>query len=236
MENNDLSKTSLSFDETHHLQNGVPLYNKTFNRVMSFHPPGVAAVRDNSGAYHIDFHGNPIYIERYSKSFGYYQGLAAVSNKDGWFHINLLGKALCPSRYDWVGNFQENRCPVKKDGYYFHINNAGYRVYSHNYRYTGDFKYGIAVVYKLNKLATHIDLDGEEIHGREFLELGIFHKGFAWARDSEGYFHIKKDGSPLYSSRFKWCEPFYNEKAFARSEDDKLGLISENGKFEPLLH
>jgi len=230
----EYKNTTISFDDTHHLSDGIPIYKKKFNRVMSFHPPGIAAVLDDNTAYHIDIHGEPIYSKRFIKTFGYYQGLAAVIGAEGWYHINLKGNALYTNRYDWVGNFQENRCSVKEDGNYFHIDNKGSRVSTHTYRYTGDFKYGIAVAYKTSKLATHIDLDGNEIHGKMFEELGIFHKGFACAKDSEGYFHIKKDGKPLYPQRYLWCEPFYNEKAFARSKDNILGIISENGVFQSL--
>ena len=232
MANLDLSKISISFDETYHIHNGSPLYNKKFKRVMSFHPPGVAAVYDINEAYHIDIGGNPIYSTRFIKTFGYYKNIAAVCANEGWFHINLQGQPIYPSRYDWVGNFQEKRCVVRKNKCYSHIDISGALVYPQKYLYTGDYKYGIAVAYLTNKMATHIDLDGKEIHGKYFSELGIFHKGFAWAKDSEGYFHIKKDGTPLYDDRYQWCEPFYNEKAFARSKDGRLGLISETGEFE----
>ena len=50
----DLNEISLAWDETHHLYKEKPLYKKRFNLVMSFHPPGVAAVEDASGAYHIN--------------------------------------------------------------------------------------------------------------------------------------------------------------------------------------
>ena len=42
----NLDKIYISMDETHHLYDGNPLYDKKFKSVMSFHSPGVAAVMD----------------------------------------------------------------------------------------------------------------------------------------------------------------------------------------------
>ena len=68
----DLSKITLSFDETRHTYNGEPLYGHKFEKIMSFHPPGVAAVKDQTGAYHINLEGNAIYENRFYQTFGYY--------------------------------------------------------------------------------------------------------------------------------------------------------------------
>lgn len=231
----DYKKTQISFDESYHVYKNNPVYNKRFKKVMSFHPPGVAAAWDEDWAYHINIAGEPIYPNRFIKTFGYYQDLASVITADGWCHIDLKGNIIYNQRYDWTGNFQENRCVVKENNKYFHIDIFGTKSYEKEYAYTGDYKYGIAVAYKKPNSATHIDLEGNEIHGKEFHELGIFHKGFAVAKDENGYFHIDKEGCPLYDLRFCWCEPFYNEKAFVRGKDGKLGVISEDGNFQEII-
>jgi len=226
----NLNKIILSVDETHHLYNGMPLYNKRFERVMSFHAPGVAAVMDKTGGYHIDLKGEPIYKKRFSKTFGYYDCIAAVMDESGWHHINLEGKSLYNKRHEWVGNFQEGRCAVRDTfGNYFHIKENGTPAYNEKYKYVGDFKYGIAVVYNNEGLAKHIDKDGIYLHKKTFKELGVYHKGFAIAKENSGAFHINKTGEPLYNERYKWVEPFYNGFSFVCDFYDRKYVIDEGG-------
>ncbi len=227
----NLDKISLSMDETYHILNGAPLYDKKFKLVMSFHSPGVAAVRDESGAYHIDLEGKPLYKTRFSKSFGFYSGLAAVVDKSGWYHINLEGIPQYNERYEWGGNFQDSRCPVRDlSGKYYHIKEDGSPAYNETYNYVGDVKYGIAVVYDKNGRAKHIDKDGNSLNNKKFKELSVFHKGFAIAKDDSGAFHINKVGTPLYNKRYKWVEPFYNGFAFVCDFSDQKFVINEEGK------
>ena len=232
----ELKDIYMSIDETHHLKDDKPIYRKRFGNVQSFHEPGIAAVEDETGAYHIDPEGNEIYEKRYEKTYGFYDGLAAVKDESGWYHIDTDGNERYINRYDWVGNFQEGLCTVRENsGKYFHIDKTGKPVYSNRYRYAGDYKYGIAVVYKNNGLATHIDKHGDEIHGKEYIELDVFHKGYAIARDEEGFFHISKDGEPLYPMRYEWVEPFYNGKAFVRKYDGRLMVIDETTHTETVI-
>ncbi len=226
-----LEKIELSRDETHHIYNGNLLYENVFTSVMSFHPPGIAAVRDKTGAYHIDLEGKSVYQRRFIKSFGFYNGIAAVVDESGWFHINIRGKPQYNGTYDWVGNFQEDVCTVRdKNGLYFHIKTDGSLLYDKKYKYTGDFKYGIAVVYNHNGYAQHIDKSGSLLHQKRFNELGVFHKGFAIAKDNRGAFHINKNGDPLYKDRYKWVEPFYNGHAFVCKKNEEKLIIDEQGQ------
>ena len=226
----NLDRITLSMDETYHIYNGMPLYDKRFKSVMSFHSPGVAAVMDETGAYHIDLKGDKIYAKRFLKTFGYYDNIAAVVDDSGWYHINLEGESLYGERYEWVGNFQEERCGVRdKEGNYFHIKIDGNSAYNERYEYTGDFKYGIAVVYNFDGYAKHIDKVGCAIHDNNFQELGVFHKGYATAKDNRGAFHIDKKGETLYKERFRWVEPFYNGYAFVCKHNGEKLIINEQG-------
>ncbi|MHA1249351.1 MAG: methyltransferase [Candidatus Helarchaeota archaeon] len=232
MKNNiDLSNIQISFDETYHIYKGAPLYSKKFKKVMSFHPPGLAAVEDESGAYHINIDGKPAYKNRFLKTFGFYEGIATVVDDKGWFHINIKGEPLYNKRFSWAGNFQEGRCAVRDfDGLYFHINSNGFPSYNTKYKYVGDYKYGIAVVYDELGFAKHINKNGKMIHYEKFIELGVFHKGFAIAKDENGYFHINKYGKPLYSHRFAFVEPFYNGQALVRNKYGETFIINEKGE------
>ena len=226
----NLEDISLSRDETYHIYNNKPLYSKKFDLVMSFHPPGIAAVKDENGAYHIDMKGTPVYEKRFIKTIGFYSDIAGVEDVSGWYHINLNGNPIYNERYDWVGNFQEDRCPVRDIyGDYFHIKKDGTPAYGENYKYVGDFKYGIAVVYLEEGLATHIDKFGNKIHKNKYEELGVFHKGFAIAKDNQGAFHIDKKGKSLYEERYRWLEPFYNNFSFACKHNGEKVVIDQKG-------
>lgn len=226
----DLNEIQISLDETHHIYDGKHLYDKRFKSVMSFHTPGVAAVEDDMGAYHINTAGEQLYNERFLRTFGYYGGVAAVADNSGWYHIDLEGKPMYKEKYGWVGNFQEERCPVRdSQGNYFHIKKNGIAAYNAKYKYTGDYKYGIAVVYGSDGFAKHIDKNGNNLHKNKFKELGVFHKGFAIAKDDRGAFHINKEGEPLYHERYKWVEPFYNGFAFVCDFFDRKLIINEDG-------
>lgn len=226
----------ISFDETHYLLDGHPLYERKFLRVMSFHPPGYAAVLDASGAFHIGLTGEPAYTARFTKTFGYYEGCAAVCDATGWYHIDPEGNEVYPDRYSWVGNFQEGRCVVKdKTGLYFHIDFTGRPAYPERYSYAGDFKYGIAVIVAGNNRATHIGKQGQFIHGTWYRECDIFHKGYAVAQDENGYLHIDKAGLPLYCERYAWAEPFYNGCALCRTFEGNLIVRSEEGYISHLV-
>jgi len=77
--------------------------------------------------------------------------------------------------------------------------------------------------------ATHIDADGRLLHGRWFLALDVFHKGFARALDSNGWHHINRAGEPAYCARFAAVDCFYNGQAWARSSRGEQFIINEQG-------
>jgi AraC-like DNA-binding protein len=221
----------LSPCETFHLIEGKPLYNERFTQVMKYHAPGLAPVKDVSGAYHINIKGQPAYSTRFIETFGFYEDLAAVNNAEGWFHIKPIGEALYNERYSWCGNFQENFCPVKnKMGLYFHINQQGKKAYQEQYSYVGDFKDGIAVVCNQQGLHSHINYDGQLIHQQWFLDLDIFHKGYARAKDKDGWHHINKSGQAIYLQRYAQVEPFYNGVARVETCTGALITINTQGK------
>ncbi|MEJ2277785.1 MAG: methyltransferase [Candidatus Lokiarchaeota archaeon] len=198
---------------------------------MSFHEPGVAAVKDDEGAYHITLKCKPLYKQRFLKTFGYYDNIAAVKDGEGYFHINLKGFPIYNKKFEWVGNYQENRCVVRDfENNYFHIKKDGNCAYQQKYNYVGDFKYGIAVVYTKEGFARHINRNGDFIHNNKFSELGVFHKGYAIARDTKGYFHIDKEGNPIYKERYKWIEPYYNDRALVSNFQDELLTINNSGE------
>lgn len=225
------SRAVLSRDRTHHEIDGAPMYSARFAAVQKFHEPGLAPALDDTGAFHIDPFGKAAYSSRFQKSFGFYENLAAVVEQDGWRHIHPSGAPAYSSRFDWCGNFQERRCTVRgADKRYFHIAPDGCSAYSARHLYAGDFREGVAVVrYVEDGLCGHVDSSGLPTHGARFLDLDIFHKGFARARDTRGWFHVERDGRPAYSERFAAVEPFYNGQALVETLSGTRAVIDVDG-------
>ncbi|MBN1215453.1 MAG: methyltransferase domain-containing protein [Candidatus Lokiarchaeota archaeon] len=226
-----LDEISISYDGTHHLYKNQPLYKKRFKNVMSFHIPGIAAVEDELGAYHINIKGIPTYDHKFIKTFGYYENIAAVIDESGFYHIDINGKQIYNKRYDWVGNYQEKKCPVRNfEGFYYHIDTMGNSVYDRKYLYVGDFKHGIAVVYTKDGKAHHITENGSFFHNQKYEYLNLYHKECAIAKDSKGYFHVNKKGKSIYQKRFKNIEPYYNDNSLVLKKDNSKIIINKSGE------
>lgn len=232
-----LSKISISPCETHHLKEGKPFYTNKFLKVLKYHEPGLAPVLDRKGAYHIDLDGKPVYSPYFKRTFGFYDNLAAVESEEGWFHILPQGTPLYTQRYAWCGNFQEGCCPVRNfQGDYFHISLEGVPLYADRYAYGGDFKDGIAVVCNEKGQNTHINKEGRFVHSQWFSQLDVFHKGFARAKDEEGWGHINKQGQFIYKNRYATVEPFYNGIAHVEDFKRRIFLIDEEGKIVRIIY
>lgn len=220
----------VSADNSHFLYDGKQIFGKRFIEVLKFHSPGLAPVKDDTGSYHIDSNGKALYVDRYARTFGFYCNRATVLHADHWFHINEKGKRAYIQSYSWTGNFQENLCPVRVGSNYFHIDIDGNRIYSNSFNYCGDFKDGIACVKNSDGFYKHIDTKGNFINDKLYLDLGIFHKNFATAKDKNGWYHIDKNGSEIYIERYLAIEPFYNGFALVTQFDNQKIIIDESGK------
>ncbi len=214
---------------TGYLVDGRPWPGKTFQVAMSFHwPECVAAVKDETGAYHLTLDGSARNAQRYLDAAGFYEGLAAVRDERGWFHIRLDGTPVHNRRCRWSGNFQGGRCVVQDTAGFFHIDRQGLDAYPDRFRYVGDFRDGIAVAYAAAG-ALHIRTDGRPLNGITYLDAAPFHKGYAVVSDRRGFFHVDRSGKQIYSLRFSSAEPFYNGVALCRGLDGRLLRLRPNG-------
>jgi hypothetical protein len=221
---------------THHLLDGAPLYSERFDEVLKFHAPGLAPVRRGGQAWHVGPSGEAAYARRFSRVFGFYEGRAAVVGEGGSWHIDITGEDVYEGRYAWCGNYQGDRCVVRTaEGVYLHLDSAGRPAYEARHRYAGDYRDGIAVVQGEDGLSTHIDLAGRPVHGQRFIDLDVFHKGFARARDAAGWAHVNRAGRPVYERRFAMVEPFYNGQARVERLDGGLEVIDEGGRTVAVL-
>ena len=224
-------------DGSHHVANGIPAYKERFDEVLKFRAPGLAPVLRGTAAWHIEADGGPAYGRRFRRTFGFYENLAAVTGEDGWHHVHPSGEDAYSRRHAWCGNFQEGRCPVRdRSGSYFHIAGDGAPVYPERWRYAGDYRDAIAVVQAKEGRSTHIDASGRQVHGQWFIDLDVFHKGLARARDESGWTHVNSLGAPVYSRRFAAVEPFYNGQARVERFDEGFEVIDETGEAMVELH
>ena len=185
----------ISTDNTCHVENNEPIYERRFINVMNYHD-GIAAVRDESGAYHIDIRGNETYKKRFLRTFGYYEGLAAVVDESGAYHIDINGNPAYAERFRWVGNFQEGRCPVRtKDGSYSSIDTKGKQHVS-GVGYIGDYSEGKAVV-RGPQGSTHVGLEKLSQNCIWHSDCTNFNGGRAFVSDGTGYYEIDENGKPL---------------------------------------
>jgi hypothetical protein len=67
------------------------------------------------------------------------------------------------------------------------------------------------------------------LNNKTFLDLGVFHKNFATAKDKDGWFHIDKSGNELYKKRYSYIEPFYNGFALVTDFEMNKSVINEKG-------
>jgi hypothetical protein len=226
----DLSSIFISKERTHHLIDGRPFYPQRYAWVLNFHSPGIAAAGDSTGAFHINLDGKPAYVGRFLRTFGFYDGRAAIHSGTGWGHIDESGLPVYPPLFSWVGNFQQKRCPVRTTSHlYYHILLDGSPAYEERYSFVGDYREGSAVVQGTDGLFVHVDPTGRPINGKGFLDLDVFHKGYARARDESGWFHIDAVGDPVYAQRFLSVEPFYNGQARAETKNGDIVIIDEQG-------
>ncbi len=226
------TRAVISDDGTHHTIDGAAVYAARFLAVQKFHAPGLAPAIDASGAFHITPLGHPAYSNRFRQTWGFYEDLAAAEDAHGWCHIRPDGTPLTDRRFAWCGNFQEGRCAVRNlDGTYCHLTPEGTPAYPERYLYAGDFRDGAAVVRCPQRgLCTHITPDGRPLHGQWFIDLDVYHKGFARARDAGGWFHLDRRGHAAFTTRLASVEPFYNGTAIAESIDGRRLLIDQAGR------
>lgn len=225
-------ESTIAADGTHHCIDGRALYSARFQRVQKFHEPGLAPVVDATGAFHITVDGLAVYSTRFLQTWGFYEGRAAVQDEQGWFHILADGRELAKERFDWCGNFQGHRCAVRShDGRYFHLTESGSPAYAARFLYAGDFRDGSAVIRCPERgLCTHIDPDGRWVHRQWYLDLDVYHKGYARARDRSGWFHVDPAGLPITPHRYAEVEPFYNGQARVLTHAGEYQVVDERGR------
>ncbi|HJK18289.1 MAG TPA: histidine phosphatase family protein [Methanocorpusculum sp.] len=144
----DFDDLIISPDGTHHLYEGTPIYEHRFQSVGPFCFPGIAAVCDNTGAYHINLLGEPAYDERYVWAGDFAEGVAPVRNKEGrYLFIDEAGKPIAFETYLYATGFSEGSAVVYHETLgATHITTAGELLYGDWYYDARPFAGGRAYV------------------------------------------------------------------------------------------
>lgn len=144
----DFDDLIISPDRTHHLHGGTPIYERRFDCVRPFRFPGLAAVSDDSGAYHITLLGDPAYTERYAWAGDFAEGVAPVRNPDGrYLFIDEEGKPIAFETYLYATGFSEGSAVVYHETLgATHITTAGELLYGDWYYDARPFSGGRAYV------------------------------------------------------------------------------------------
>lgn len=87
---------------------------------------------------------------------------------------------------------------------------------------------------RTDSLCYHVDAFGQRIYSTPqtpFLDLDVFHKGFARARDERGWFFIDVQGQDIgHGRRYQQIEPFYNGHALVQDLHGTRCIINEQGE------
>ncbi|MDV0441097.1 histidine phosphatase family protein [Methanorbis furvi] len=137
-----------SSDKTHHLYEGVPIYERRFKNIGPFKFPGLAVACDAAGACHITFAGEPAYAERYDWTGDFAEGVAAVRDANGrYFYIDQTGKPIAYDTYLYATDFAEGSAVVYHETFgATHITTAGELLYGDWYFDARPFANGVAAV------------------------------------------------------------------------------------------
>lgn len=203
--------------------------NKTM--IQSYHEPeGLAAIRVGNECYHVNREMRAAYPQRYSRTFGFYDGIACVHDERGAHHIDPTGKSIHEQRFHWSGNFQDGACAVCDNSGFYHVDSTGKPLYMERFSYVGDYRHDVAVAH-LHGKAFHIRKDGSRVHDKSFDFAEPFHKGYAVVKDADGWFHVDEQGEPIHALRLQRAEPFYNQVAFCTDTKNRKIRLYENGHY-----
>jgi len=154
---------------------------------------GVACVSRNKKARFIDGRGNVVIPFRFDSCRGFSEGLAAVAIQDQWGYIDKSGNVVIEPRFAEAEQFSDGvavvRVPRNEE----------------KPREEQRYKSGSNIVSVKSGKFGVVDRKGRLILAAQFVQLGNFSNGLAWANLGNGYI---VDGYP-----------------------DKWGYINKSGKF-----
>ena len=169
--------------ETFHLLNEKPLYSQRYTHVMKFHEPGLAPVKSEVHAFHIDVEGRPAYFNRYFQEHN-----CPVKDKitDLYFHINRDGQKIYQKQYRYVGDFKDGSAVVCNElGLHTHIDPQGNPLHNCWFRDLDVYHKGYARAQD-EQGWFHINKQGIPIYKSRYQQVEPFYNGLARVKTFEG--------------------------------------------------
>ncbi|MBL0316121.1 MAG: WG repeat-containing protein [Flavobacteriales bacterium] len=100
---------------------GKPYYPQRYVNAFGYYFMR-AAVKDHSGAFHIDENANAIYLDRYQWCGNYQEEICVVRKKSSTYvHIDMQGKVITKTEYLYAGDYKDGLSCVQSDLGWTHI-------------------------------------------------------------------------------------------------------------------
>ncbi len=74
-----------------------------------------------------------------------------------------------------------------------------------------------------------IDLNGDEVYEKKYIEAFGFYEGLAAVKDEDGCYHINPKGESAYPERYEWVGNFQEERCVVRDKEGNYFHINCNG-------
>ena len=144
---------------------GKTLFKEDFTEVLEFQDPGIAAVKNQNGWFHIMMNGQPISFNFYERAFGFYYNRAAVIENNLAYHIGIDGLAAYDLHDKWfrlLDVYHKGYARAKDEKGWFHVDRNGDEIYQKRYSLIEPFYNGFAFCVTLNNKQIILNEFGEE--------------------------------------------------------------------------
>ncbi len=165
---------------------------------------------------------------------GYKCGLIAIQDKNKWGYLNSQGKIAIPLKYKEATLFNENHAIARLDKNFFVLDTLGNEtpVNVKDIKLCRNFSEGLAPFLVKDDKFGFIDFKGNIIIEANFLGVGYFNAGKAWARDLNGKIgFIDKTGKWIIEPQFDIALDFDKESGMAQvSKEGNWSYVDTTGK------
>ena len=165
---------------------------------------------------------------------GFHDGMLAVTKNDKWGFVDTSGKLVIPLKYDRVSRFNEGFGWGELNGSYVLIDKSGNEnpIQIPGIDELRNFSDGLIPFRLEGKMFGYLNTKGEIAIKAQFMTVGYFVDGVAWARDSNdklGY--IDKEGKWIIEPTFDFAVEIDPVSSLARvKKGDSWFYVSMNGE------
>ena len=165
---------------------GKPVFQRWFKKAFGFYD-GLAAVEDDTGAFHIDECGRDAYGLRFGWCGNFQEKRCSVRTGDGlYYHIRPDGTPAYSERYRYAGDFKYGVAVVQRvDGKSTHICSDGRFLHGLWFQDATPYHKGVTAVCD-EEGWFHADEKGQPLYKKRFYSIEPFYNGQAHAVGLDG--------------------------------------------------